>query len=219
VNSYLIQIDYDEKSVMEDFQADEIDNKLLKAATRRSVYMATHQTTNNKKHETSGNISIEAKPSNILRNKSLEQELNQLPSESTNRIRLNSTASVPTGEDLIEFVQNRFSTLQDYFPVAYYDRESSTSGTELQRLLQRPLIGKYLKYVMKSLDTVVSTPFCYLAKKSDPISLQLAVHYIVNNELTNNIYVLHFVDDRKLIAANLQYVKVLKKRTTETTFR
>jgi hypothetical protein len=183
ISSYLKQNDYSEEFVLDEFQENEIDSKQLRAASRRTVHLTTQ---------------------NIL-----GPGENQ-PSPSPGRVRLDSASSIiQSGVDLIEFVQHRLSSLQDYLPIRYYDRSSSNSLNELERLLQKPVVGKYLKYVMKSLDVLVSTPFCYLAKKSDPISLQLAVHYIVNNELTNNIYILHFVDDRKIISANLQYVKEL----------
>ncbi len=115
----------------------------------------------------------------------------------------------PTGRDssFIDFVQQRFSRLHIYSPVRYYDRQGPESLDELEKLLRRPIIGSYLRYLMHSLEQLVSMPFCYLAKTSDPISLQLAVTYIDNNELSNNIYILHFVDDRKAISAFTEYKK------------
>lgn len=109
--------------------------------------------------------------------------------------------------DYINIVQQRLSSVNLYSHIPnlrYYDR-SAGSLNDLELILQRPMIGKYLKYLMKSLDELVSQPFCYLAKHSDPISLQLAINYINNNELSNNIYILHFVDDRKVINAFEEY--------------
>lgn len=109
--------------------------------------------------------------------------------------------------DYINIVQQRFSTSSMYAHVPnlrYYDR-SAGSLNDLELILQRPLVGKYLKYLMKSLDELVSQPFCYLTKHSDPISLQLAINYIDANELSNNIYILHFVDDRKVVNAFEEY--------------
>jgi hypothetical protein len=87
----------------------------------------------------------------------------------------------------------------------YVDRTDLNSIDELEDIVQnKPVVGRYLKHLLDSLDDLVSTPFCYLAKKADPISLQLAVNYIENNEFSNNIYVIHFVDDRPLIRDHLQ---------------
>jgi hypothetical protein len=103
-------------------------------------------------------------------------------------------------------IANMFrSRHKDYESVRYIDRTSCNSVNDLERIIHdRPLIGRYLKGLMVSLDKLVSAPFCYLAKKADPISLQLAVSYIENNEASNNIYVIHFVDDRQLIRDHLQ---------------
>lgn len=113
-------------------------------------------------------------------------------------------------QDFINVVQQRFSSINVYVPMIHFDR-SSNSLNEIQDLLKRPLVGRHLKYLMQSLDSVVSTPFCYLAKNSDPISLQLAMNYIEANELSNNIYVIHFVDDRKVINAMSEYSREYSK--------
>ena len=66
-------------------------------------------------------------------------------------------------------------------------------------MMTKPIVGKMLTYLMDSLDNITSAPFVYLTKSSDPISLHRAVEYITANEMTNHIYVVHFVDDRKAI--------------------
>jgi hypothetical protein len=81
-----------------------------------------------------------------------------------------------------------------------YDTRMPRTVTEMEQILRkRPMMGKVLKYFMTSLDNITSAPFVYLCKKADPISIHRAVSYISNNEMTNLIYVVHFVDDRKAI--------------------
>lgn len=70
---------------------------------------------------------------------------------------------------------------------------------ELDGIMVRPILGRMLHYFMSSLDSIVSAPFVYLAKSSDPIAVHQAVEYICANELSNNIYIVHFMDDRKAI--------------------
>jgi hypothetical protein len=64
---------------------------------------------------------------------------------------------------------------------------------------KNPSRFKLLAYLMKSLDSIVSEPFVYFAKRADPISMHNAVQYICDNELSDNIYIVHFVDDRKIL--------------------
>ena len=63
----------------------------------------------------------------------------------------------------------------------------------------KPIVGSLLTWLMDSLDTLTSAPFIYLTKSSNPIDLHRAVQYISANEMSNHIYVVHFVDDRKAI--------------------
>lgn len=66
-----------------------------------------------------------------------------------------------------------------------------------------PIRSKLLTAVMSSLDSIVSEPFVYFAKRPDPVSIHMALEYIVANEQSNNIFVVHFVDDR-LLCRNVQ---------------
>lgn len=66
----------------------------------------------------------------------------------------------------------------------------------IKELLEIPRVGAILKFCISSLDSVVDSPFVYLAKKADPVSLLHAVEYIGANELTNKIYIVHICDDR-----------------------
>ena len=71
---------------------------------------------------------------------------------------------------------------------------------ELEAMLGRgPVLGGVLSYLMSSLDRLASAPFAHLAKGGDPISLHHAVEYITANEMTNTIFILHFVDDRAAV--------------------
>lgn len=81
----------------------------------------------------------------------------------------------------------------------HHDTRKPRTVTELEVIMQKPMMGKVLNYLMTSLDTITSAPFVYLAKTPDPISIHRAVDYITANEMTNHIYVVHFVDDRKAI--------------------
>jgi hypothetical protein len=81
-----------------------------------------------------------------------------------------------------------------------FDTRKPRTVNEMEQIIRRrPLMGKLLNYFMTSLDNITSAPFVYLCKKPDPISIHHAVEYITNNEMTNFIYVVHFVDDRKAI--------------------
>jgi hypothetical protein len=68
---------------------------------------------------------------------------------------------------------------------------------------------------MSSLDEIVGTPFVYLAKRSDPINLHAAVEYISSNESTNNIFVVHFVDDRHAIGVHHKIMRRVNAEVQE----
>ena len=57
--------------------------------------------------------------------------------------------------------------------------------------------GKILSYLSTSLDRIVTQPFGFFAKHPNPISLHIAIEYIVQNEESDSIFIVHFVDDRK----------------------
>lgn len=75
-------------------------------------------------------------------------------------------------------------------------RRNSFDETEFKK--ENPIRGLVLNYFMESLDKIVEEPFLYFAKRPDPASLHLAMEYISNNELSDTIYVVHFVDDRSI---------------------
>lgn len=68
---------------------------------------------------------------------------------------------------------------------------------------------KCLEFFMESLENIVITPIVYLCKGLDPIALNLALEYVATNELTNNIIVLHIVDDRNIITSHHQIINKL----------
>lgn len=82
---------------------------------------------------------------------------------------------------------------------------------------RNPLQGKMLEYCIRSLDNIVSEPFVYFAKRPDPISIHTAIEYISNNELTDTIYVIHFVDDRRMYSSNTSS-SILEANPSEEVF-
>ena len=89
---------------------------------------------------------------------------------------------------------------------------------ELQYVLNHAYVGPIMRYFMRSIDNIVSLPFIYLSKDSDPIALHTAIKYIDNNELSNNIYVIHFVDDRRVVKlqSEIQLVSIENIPSTPT---
>eukprot|EP01041_Mallomonas_annulata_P004120 gene4120-8191_t len=71
--------------------------------------------------------------------------------------------------------------------------------TEIQKILEKPLLGSAMTYCLKSLNDIVSEPFVFLARSDDPLCLHEAIDYVKNNELTQNLVVVHFVDDRDIV--------------------
>ena len=67
---------------------------------------------------------------------------------------------------------------------------------------------KILEFFMESLENIVGSPIVYLCKGLDPIALNLALDYVATNELTNNIIVVHIVDDRQVIKS---HTKILSR--------
>jgi hypothetical protein len=90
-------------------------------------------------------------------------------------------------------------------------RTDKTAAYEIERVLSVPCMKPFMEYMVRSLDKIVSTPFVYLAKGSNPTAVQQAVQYISNNELTSNIIVLHFVDDRKSARLHTTMIRKLSK--------
>jgi hypothetical protein len=103
------------------------------------------------------------------------------------------------GMGLIENVKRRISAVSIDSDAGQIRVHRNDSVAEMEVVLRAPVLKQIMHHLMSSLDSIVSTPFVYLAKGSDPISLQLAVDYIAANELTKNIIVVHFVDDRKSV--------------------
>lgn len=87
----------------------------------------------------------------------------------------------------------------------------SNSVVEMDRIImRRSLTSRVLNYCMKRLDDMVSEPFVYLCKGPDPVAVHLALEYITNNEVTNQIYVVHFVDDRQAMQMNNRVMNAYK---------
>jgi hypothetical protein len=94
-----------------------------------------------------------------------------------------------------------------------FDTRKPRTVNEMEQIIRRrPFMGKLLNYFMTSLDNITSAPFVYLCKKPDPISIHHAVEYITNNEMTNFIYVVHFVDDRKAIKMRKAFLNKAKEQ-------
>lgn len=74
-----------------------------------------------------------------------------------------------------------------------------------------PTRFKILNSLMTTLDQVVGEPFVYFAKRADPISLHNALQYIIENELSDNIYIVHFVDDREILNSR----KLIRKKSVK----
>jgi hypothetical protein len=106
------------------------------------------------------------------------------------------------GVDLVQHMRRRVSFHVEHAdPNAYgaVRNRRTEDMAEIEAVLRTraPWLKKLMYHLVSSIDTILSTPFVYLAKGSDPIAVQQAIDYITSNELTNNIIVLHFVDDRK----------------------
>jgi polyhydroxyalkanoate synthesis regulator phasin len=113
------------------------------------------------------------------------------------------------GRNIIENVKRRISAASiDSVDAGAIRLHSTDSLAEMESVLRVPVLKKVMHHLMSSLDAIVATPFVYLSKGSDPVSLQLAIEYITSNELTSNIIVVHFVDDRK--SATLHH-KVMRR--------
>lgn len=115
-----------------------------------------------------------------------------------------SGANTPTAKEqaeggLIENITRRISgAIQQLSGVAANQvrGQNEVEMLELEGVMVNPLMGRMLTYCMNSLDTILTSPFAFLVKAGDPVSIHLAVEYMYANELSNNIYIIHFVDDR-----------------------
>jgi len=67
-----------------------------------------------------------------------------------------------------------------------------------------PVNGYLLQYCFDSLERIANEPFIYFAKNPDPISIHSAVEYMVKNESSDVIYIVHFVDDREVMNYKVQ---------------
>jgi hypothetical protein len=110
----------------------------------------------------------------------------------------------------------RTPSSQHNLSLPQYDTRMPRTVTEMEQIIRkRPIMGKVLQYFMTSLDNITSAPFVYLCKKPDPISIHRAVSYISNNEMTNLIYVVHFVDDRKAIRLRQAFLNKAQQQVSE----
>lgn len=75
---------------------------------------------------------------------------------------------------------------------------------------------KVLEFFMESLENIVGSPMVYLCKGLDPIALNLALDYVATNELTNNIIVVHIVDDRQVVKSHSKILDRLKELGMES---
>ncbi len=95
-------------------------------------------------------------------------------------------------------------------------RARASSLYELDEAMNNRFQFMCLEYFMESLEQIISTPIVYLSKTLDPASLNLALEYITSNELTNNILIVHFVDDRKYIKTHQQIISRVQDFTNMT---
>lgn len=119
------------------------------------------------------------------------------------------TVSSSRLESVLGNVRRRFSfaSVNSQAPTSGARRvRRNNSIEELQAAMEHRVMGMVLRACMHSLDSIVSSPVVYLAKYPDPISLLSAIEYIMTNELTNNLLVVHFVDDRAVMKAHQQYL-------------
>ena len=106
-------------------------------------------------------------------------------------------------DDLGANKKNRFS---------FHTREKRTEKNdeliELDAVANNNWLTAWLlSFFMKQLDDILKEPVAYLCKQPNPVSLHLALEYLTDNELTNNIVILHFVDDREVMKAHKQFMK------------
>lgn len=85
---------------------------------------------------------------------------------------------------------------------------------EIELVLSKPFFGAMLTYCLGSLNKIVSEPMIFLAKTDDPLCLHQAIDYVVHNELTQRIIVVHIVDDRETIKG---YFNIRNSIVQETT--
>ena len=83
---------------------------------------------------------------------------------------------------------------------------------ELGEVLNKPLLGPALQNALKALNDVVSEPMVFLAKTDDPLCLHEAIDYVIANELTQHMIVVHFVDDRPVLDKFVEYTRRLDGR-------
>jgi len=79
-------------------------------------------------------------------------------------------------------------------------------------VLSKPVFGPALQNALKALNDVVSEPMVFLAKTDDPLCLHEAIEYVLANELTQHMVVVHFVDDRPVLDKFVEYTRRLDSR-------
>jgi hypothetical protein len=94
-------------------------------------------------------------------------------------------------------------------------RSESTHELMQQLAKEHRWTSQWLRFCLLNIETIVAQPFAYLCKSPDPIALHQAIEYIVNNEVSNHIYVIHFVDDRPTLYAHNQLLSSLPTQSTE----
>lgn len=88
-------------------------------------------------------------------------------------------------------------------------RSDSTAELMQQLAQEHRWASRWLRYCLLQVEAIVAQPFAYLCKSPDPIALHQALEYIVNNEVSNHIYVIHFIDDRPALYAHNQLLTKL----------
>jgi len=76
-------------------------------------------------------------------------------------------------------------------------QSNDSNSNEIPACAQNTRNGRILSCLSKSLDSIVNEPFAVFAKHPNPITLHVAIEYIVQNEQSDSIFIIHFVDDRK----------------------
>lgn len=95
-------------------------------------------------------------------------------------------------------------------------RSDSTAELMQQLAHEHRWASRWLRYCLVQVEAMVAQPFAYLCKSPDPIALHQALEYIVNNEVSNHIYVIHFIDDRPALYAHNQLLAKLAGESDST---
>eukprot|EP01039_Chlorochromonas_danica_P009568 gene9568-10575_t len=132
---------------------------------------------------------------------------------------IRQTLIAPDRRPSLLSINGQGTTASSHEVIRTYRTESTV---ELMRQLvhEDRWVSRWLRYCLLRVEAIVAQPFAYLCKSADPIALHQALEYVVNNEVSNHIYVVHFVDDRAALCAHNQLMEKLdgmKKREEELT--